>query len=201
MIEEPRGAVTRRRLLDAARAELVEGGIAGATSRAITSRAGANLAAVTYHFGSKDALIAEAAIGLARQLLEPIRALLADASLDPAVRLDQAAGSLLEALDNIGPQGGALFAAVIEAARLPHVADLLAGLASEFRADIALHTEQERGAGLLPEWVDGPAMAALLIAVMQGVLVQLLIDPSGPSPSRIAEQLLHLFDAARLASP
>ena len=197
MTQLARGAGTKERLLEAARAELLEGGLAAATSRAITSRAGANLAAVTYHFGSKDALVAEAAIGLARQLLEPIRALLTDSSLDPGARLDLAANSLLEALDAVGPQGAALLAAVVEAARLPRVADLLGELASEFRSEIATRTEQERAAGLLPDWVDGPAMAALLIAVMQGVLVQLLVDPDGPSPSRIAGQLLQLFDAAR----
>lgn len=48
---------TRQRLLDAAEALFAEQGFADASLRAITARAKANLAAVNYHFGSKDALI------------------------------------------------------------------------------------------------------------------------------------------------
>jgi AcrR family transcriptional regulator len=48
--------VTRSSLLNAARAEFAAQGFAGASVRAITAAAGANLGAITYHFGSKQAL-------------------------------------------------------------------------------------------------------------------------------------------------
>lgn len=48
---------TRRRLLDAAEALFAECGFAGTSLRTITGLARANLAAVNYHFGSKDELI------------------------------------------------------------------------------------------------------------------------------------------------
>jgi len=48
---------TRDALLDAAEALFVEHGLEGASLRAITQRAGANLAAVNYHFGSKEGLV------------------------------------------------------------------------------------------------------------------------------------------------
>jgi len=44
---------TKSNLLEAAEALIAERGIAGASLRAITSRAGTNLAAANYHFGSK----------------------------------------------------------------------------------------------------------------------------------------------------
>src|SRR5260370_41917087 len=49
---------TRDRLLVAARTLFAQRGFAGASVRAITQRARANLGAVTYHFGSKQALYA-----------------------------------------------------------------------------------------------------------------------------------------------
>lgn len=48
---------TRRSLLDVAEGLFARHGIAAASLRAITRRAGANLAAVHYHFGSKEGLV------------------------------------------------------------------------------------------------------------------------------------------------
>lgn len=52
-------AETRRRLLDAAEHLFIERGYEGLSMRQITARAGTNLAAVNYHFGSKDAMLRE----------------------------------------------------------------------------------------------------------------------------------------------
>jgi AcrR family transcriptional regulator len=48
---------TKERILDAAEALIAEEGFKGASLRDITSRAGVNLAAVNYHFQSKDHLV------------------------------------------------------------------------------------------------------------------------------------------------
>jgi len=48
---------TRDSLLDSAEALFVAHGLEGASLRAITHRAAANLAAVNYHFGSKEGLV------------------------------------------------------------------------------------------------------------------------------------------------
>ncbi|MCC6442826.1 MAG: TetR family transcriptional regulator [Armatimonadetes bacterium] len=50
-------ADTKERLLDAAERLFAERGVQETSVREITARAGANLAAVNYHFGSKDDLI------------------------------------------------------------------------------------------------------------------------------------------------
>jgi AcrR family transcriptional regulator len=49
--------ITRTRILDAAEELFMQHGFEGTSMRQLTSRAGVNLAAVNYHFGSKDALI------------------------------------------------------------------------------------------------------------------------------------------------
>lgn len=53
----PGQEATKDRILDAAERLFSEHGFAATSTRAITQEAGVNLAAVNYHFGSKDALI------------------------------------------------------------------------------------------------------------------------------------------------
>src|SRR5690606_38214988 len=50
---------TRTLILDTAERMFVVHGYSGVTMRALTAEAGVNLAAVNYHFGSKDALLLE----------------------------------------------------------------------------------------------------------------------------------------------
>lgn len=56
---EIRNADTRERILDAAERLFMAYGYDGTSMRQITGEAGVNLAAVNYHFGSKEALIQE----------------------------------------------------------------------------------------------------------------------------------------------
>ena len=61
---------TRTRILDVAEELFMLHGFEGTSMRLLTSRAGVNLAAVNYHFGSKDALIE----ALFRRRLDPMNA-------------------------------------------------------------------------------------------------------------------------------
>lgn len=53
------GAETRRRLIEATADALARSGPSGVSMRAITAEVAANVAAVRYHFGSREALISE----------------------------------------------------------------------------------------------------------------------------------------------
>src|SRR5580698_10550746 len=59
---------TRTQILDSAEQLFAERGYRGTSVRAITDLAGANLAAVGYHFGSKAELVA----AVIRRVIEPI---------------------------------------------------------------------------------------------------------------------------------
>jgi AcrR family transcriptional regulator len=61
---------TRTRILDVAEELFMQHGFEATSMRLLTSRAGVNLAAVNYHFGSKDALIE----ALFRRRLDPMNA-------------------------------------------------------------------------------------------------------------------------------
>lgn len=80
---------TRDRILDAAERLFVENGFDGTSMRMITGAANANLAAINYHFGGKDALVQE----VFRRRLAALNA----RRLDELDRLeDEAAGAPLK---------------------------------------------------------------------------------------------------------
>lgn len=75
---------TRQRLLDAAEWLFIEKGYEAMSLRHITTKAGANLAAVNYHFGGKEALIQELlSLRLNRLNQERLQLLSASESLRP----------------------------------------------------------------------------------------------------------------------
>ncbi|MDX9699315.1 MAG: TetR/AcrR family transcriptional regulator [Rhodocyclaceae bacterium] len=82
------GPETRHRILDAAESLFMEHGLDATSMRMITATAGVNLAAVNYHFGSKDSLIHEV---FQRRLSELNRQRLA--ALDRVEREADARGS------------------------------------------------------------------------------------------------------------
>src|SRR3546814_4367559 len=63
-----RGEETRQRLLDAAIDVFGRRGYEGASTRALAGAAGANLAAIPYHFGGKEGLYLAAATHIAEQI-------------------------------------------------------------------------------------------------------------------------------------
>src|SRR3954465_5995040 len=102
---------TRTQILDAAERLFAERGYRGTSIRAITDLAGANLAAVGYHFGSNAQLLA----AVARRVIEPINAAQSAGPDRPLARAPEASVSdLVEAFAGplfdempAGDEGGA----------------------------------------------------------------------------------------------
>jgi len=96
---------TRDRILDAAERLFVENGFDGTSMRMITGAANANLAAINYHFGGKDALVQE----VFRRRLAALNARRLD-------ELDRLATALNEMLDQIERLTEAFFGTALELA-------------------------------------------------------------------------------------
>ncbi len=81
---------TQQRILDVARTLFARNGFEGTSIRDVTGRAGVNLGAVTYHFGSKQALY-EAVL---RSFLIPMRARFDQGAAGPGPVLDRIEGAV-----------------------------------------------------------------------------------------------------------
>ena len=109
-VQARQGGDTRGRILDAAEELFACHGIDGTSMRLITSRAGANLAAVNYHFGGKDGLVRAVFQRRLAELnrrrlaaLDALEAQAAGAPLRPSRILDAYFGTALEmAADEAG---------------------------------------------------------------------------------------------------
>ncbi len=102
------GAQTRRRLIDATIEALATSGVPGVSLRAVSAAADANVAAVKYHFGSRDALISEVLEGAVKRVSveQDARLSALEASTDPApVRawLEAWAGPLIAVIVSSAP--------------------------------------------------------------------------------------------------
>lgn len=186
---------TRDDLLRAARQCVRAHGLAGTTSRQIAAEAGANLAAITYHFGSKDELIAEALFGEIERRVRPALAVLG-AEGEPAQLMLQAVQELLAEFERSKRDTLVYLEALLMATRDARyrrralklyrgVGDALASMVADMVAD-----------GVIPAWVEAEPMASLVLSVANGIALQTRLDPTGPDHSAMAGQFAGLLLAA-----
>ncbi|WP_395244738.1 TetR/AcrR family transcriptional regulator [Agromyces sp. MMS24-K17] len=172
----------REDLLAGARRVIVERGVAKATARDIATEAGVSLAAIGYHFGSKDRLITEALVeALGTDLGEQIEELVLAGRDRP----------LLDGFAAMWNRMPEVFAANREA--------LLASLENTVRVlrdpEAAAHLHAATAAGYLgmaenlratrPELTDAEvdAVAKLDFALVQSLGILWLLSPDGSVPT------------------
>lgn len=188
---------TRARLLEATLGVLATHGVARATSREIAAAAGVNLQAITYHFGSKDELVAQALVHAVRSWIEPARTALAGVADDPLMHLFGALAALQQALEQAREHFPAYLEALAAAPRNEAVRVQILGLLGELRGALAVSIGELRDAGYLAAWVDPESMAALIVAAGDGFVLHSTLDPQGHSPERTMLQVIQLLLAAR----
>jgi AcrR family transcriptional regulator len=187
---------TPGRLIEATRACINDRGVAATTSRDIAAAAEANLGAITYHFGSKDQLVADALLATLREWLEPTLAVLRDDS-EPTTRTMLAIQTLLTTFESRRHEVGVYLEALVHAQRDDAVRAGLIELWNELGELASTHVSDMKERGEIPAWVDPNAMGSVLIGVANGLLLQVRIDPAGPSLPTMAGQFGSLLLEAR----
>lgn len=161
----------RDRILRAAAAEIADRGWGGVRIRAVAHRAGVNVAMPHYYFGSRAALLKAATLALLEaEFREPGELLLRAGTLHEAV---QGALGWIGRYDPQAPAHRVFAEALIEAVRDDALRAQLAPLLAAFRARLA-----QLAAASLPAGADPTAVAALLAAVLDGLLLHRVTDPT-----------------------
>ena len=194
---------TRQRILGAAEELFAERGFAGASLRQVTAAAKVNLAAVNYHFGSKDNLIEEVfrrrLDELSRRRVERLLELGANATLESL--LDAFITPALEL--SLDRHGGSVFMRVLARAFAEHNTHLRKFLSDNY--GYVLKDFATAFAGLLPQldkeelyWRLDIAVGALTYAMADfGMIQRRSGETERTHREQMARHLIH-FTAAGL---
>jgi AcrR family transcriptional regulator len=191
---QDRASATRTKLLDATVGSLRAKGVSGLTSREIAGAAGVNLQAITYHYGSKDSLVAAALTEVVHARLDPVREAL-EGDGDPAERLFAALSTIRTAFA-VGRDDLAVYAdAVAAASTNDELARSLGDLHDSLRTYLAELIEQMQRDGYIQGWVQPAPMATLLIAIGDGLATHARYGD--PDVDGVLDQVALLLLAAR----
>ena len=190
--KDHRDTGTRLRLIRATQRCLELRGVAQTSSWAIADDAGANLAAITYYFGSKERLIAVALAEELHDWTQPVLDQLA-APGDPATSLLVAVHTLNATFDEQRERAPGLLEVFVHAARDADPRNPVAQIWTGLRARLATVIEQLRTRTAIPDWVAPDAMAALILAVAAGTIVSATVEPDGVGHREIAAQFAGLL--------
>jgi AcrR family transcriptional regulator len=184
------GAATRRAILAAAAQLIAETGWCAVTTRAIAARAGVPHGAVSYHFTGRADLLREAA-------LEATRAALAE-----PMALVSTAGSVSEVLQGTfawyaagwlsDPSVALMLESAREAGRDEALREPIAAQLHEYRSALADLVRRDQARGALVPGVDADGAAALIAALLDGLIVHLVLDPTLDTRP-VATAILGLF--------
>jgi len=165
------GRESQRTIVDAARAVFAERGYRAGSLRDVGERAGVSAANVLHHFGSKEGLLVavlearEASSG--KELLERFRQGEVVSALRDLVRANSLDRGLIRLYTTLGA----------EATDATHPAhDYFRRRYSDIRGYLTAAIEQARRHGTFPPGPDAWQMAASLLAVMDGLQTQWLLD-------------------------
>lgn len=171
-------ATQREALLEAAITCIAQRGYGKTTSRDIAAAAGiSSLAAIVYHYGSKEALLNEALAELARRWIAQVARLVEDrpSAAGGVGRLLAAAGQYYPTLSANRQAMAGFIDALGQAQRSE---DLRGQLAAHYQGFRDALTQVLERAGAAPGRHQTRALASTLMALVDGLLIQWLLDPA-----------------------
>lgn len=187
---------TRANLLEGARRVVRDRGLEGATSREIAVASGANLQAITYHFGSKDELLAEALFDeLERRLAPALRALEVGASAQPVTAMLDAVRALVAGFESSESDAPVYLEALTASMRPGPLRDRSRRLIADVRHRLAEVIEGLCDDGVVPAWIEPDVFAALLVSVANGMVLGAQLEPDAPGVADQAGQFALLLAA------
>jgi AcrR family transcriptional regulator len=179
----------REALLAGAIQCLQEKGYARTTARDLVAASGTNLASIGYHYRSKERLLNLALIESFRGWLYPLLAPAAAPGPETAwERLRDGLIQFLGSLEANRPLVVAFAEAIAQAERNDEVRAQMATFYQETRVAIAAAAAQAFGESGKDREVDFRTVAAIIIAMFDGLMIQFLVDPE------------HFLDLAQLAT-
>jgi AcrR family transcriptional regulator len=188
----------RENLLEAAIRCLQANGYAGTSARDLAAESGASLASIGYHFGSKDELLAKA---LLRGFGDWVRRIgeitVAPGDVSPPERAATALAAARESFEAQQPLLVAFIEAMAQARHSDELREQMASLYREGRQAVAEIVRESLGehAGTLR--ADPKVIASLVIATIDGLALQWLLDPADtPSGEELANALAEVIAPA-----
>lgn len=182
-------------LLAAARACIYERGFAGTTARDIATKAGVSLAAIGYHFGSKDRLLTEAFTDETGRVIgdELERRIRAGAGESPGRAFPQVWDGIAELF---AANREVLVASAESLVRIHHMRDeqtRMGEMTVVALADIA-ETLRQTHPGL--DEAEARALAELYFIILNGLVMRWLSDPETalPTGAELARAITVLTD-------
>jgi AcrR family transcriptional regulator len=193
---------TREALLSAAKQLVVERGYAGATVRELAAAADANIAAVNYHFGTREKLLNAAILELFAEWVERVgENWPSDPDAEPLQQLAARARPMIKGIPAMQPFFAAGMEALLQSRRSPELHEqMVAHYANLRRIAMQGMMSTERGREMPPRALE--VVASFMLAVADGLQVQALVDPDAiPTGDELAGLYEALAAAARAAVP
>jgi len=192
---------TKAALLEAAKRLIVERGYAGATVRELAAAAGTNIAAVNYHFGSRQKLLNQAVLEFFLDWKDSVMDVDVDPEAEPLQQFAARARPLIAGIPAAQPAFVVGLEAILEARRSPELHHLLAEhYREQRRRAVASVAASKRGRELPPRFLE--VLAVYLMAIADGLQIQALLDPDAiPTGDELAGLYEALAAAARAAAP
>jgi len=185
----------RENLLEGAKRCLLEKGYRATTARDIAAASGVSLAAIGYHFGSKEALMNQAVYEAVGEWSEGIGQALAAADPQASVldRLEAVWTYMVASFQRDKPLWRAQLELVVEIDRNPQLGEFFAKIQPEAHLGLA---ELFPGADPASDEKSRMQVGKLYHAILIGVMAQYFIDPQTAASGHDLAQALRIVAAA-----